>query len=244
MSGSSSRRPVATSTRRAETRRPSASRTRKPRGRRGTQIASTVPATISAAVAAHLVAAGGQQLGGRHPVAGQEALHVGGGGVAGLAGVHHQDPAAGPGQDQGRGQAGGAATDHHHVVFAHGSEAVRRGARWTTIVAVSGKPECRWAAWSDAPQRRSPPRSTRSAPAEAAAHAARRHPHRLAETTGISKSTLSRLENGQRRPSLELLLAAGAGLPGAAGRPGRRARGRRPADPAQAAAVKGRTVSR
>ncbi|NBM15718.1 helix-turn-helix domain-containing protein [Streptomyces sp. GC420] len=28
----------------------------------------------------------------------------------------------------------------------------------------------------------------------------------LAETTGISKSTLSRLESGQRRPSLELLL--------------------------------------
>ena len=29
----------------------------------------------------------------------------------------------------------------------------------------------------------------------------------LANTTGISKSTLSRLENGQRRPTLELLLA-------------------------------------
>jgi transcriptional regulator with XRE-family HTH domain len=29
----------------------------------------------------------------------------------------------------------------------------------------------------------------------------------VAETTGISKSTLSRLENGQRRPTLELLLA-------------------------------------
>ncbi|MEY2232026.1 helix-turn-helix domain-containing protein, partial [Streptomyces sp. BF23-30] len=28
----------------------------------------------------------------------------------------------------------------------------------------------------------------------------------LSETTGISKSTLSRLESGQRRPSLELLL--------------------------------------
>ena len=28
----------------------------------------------------------------------------------------------------------------------------------------------------------------------------------LADATGISKSTLSRLENGQRRPSLELLL--------------------------------------
>jgi transcriptional regulator with XRE-family HTH domain len=29
----------------------------------------------------------------------------------------------------------------------------------------------------------------------------------VADTTGISKSTLSRLENGQRRPTLELLLA-------------------------------------
>ena len=29
----------------------------------------------------------------------------------------------------------------------------------------------------------------------------------VAETTGISKSTLSRLETGQRRPTLELLLA-------------------------------------
>ena len=32
----------------------------------------------------------------------------------------------------------------------------------------------------------------------------------LAETTGISKSTLSRLESGQRRPSLELLLPLAA----------------------------------
>ncbi|MFF4187859.1 helix-turn-helix domain-containing protein [Streptomyces sp. NPDC001691] len=37
----------------------------------------------------------------------------------------------------------------------------------------------------------------------------------LAETTGISKSTLSRLESGQRRPSLELLLplASAYGVP-------------------------------
>ena len=35
---------------------------------------------------------------------------------------------------------------------------------------------------------------------------ARRHPDRGRRATGISKSTLSRLENGQRRPSLELLL--------------------------------------
>lgn len=32
----------------------------------------------------------------------------------------------------------------------------------------------------------------------------------LSETTGISKSTLSRLESGQRRPSLELLLPLAA----------------------------------
>jgi transcriptional regulator with XRE-family HTH domain len=51
----------------------------------------------------------------------------------------------------------------------------------------------------------------------------------LAQTTGISKSTLSRLETGQRRPTLELLLALShgyrvplddlVGAPGAIGRP-------------------------
>ena len=46
----------------------------------------------------------------------------------------------------------------------------------------------------------------KSAPAEAPAHAARRHLDRVAAKTGISKSTLSRLESGQRKPSLELLL--------------------------------------
>lgn len=45
----------------------------------------------------------------------------------------------------------------------------------------------------------------------------------LSETTGISKSTLSRLESGQRRPSLELLLplanAYGVGLDALVGAP-------------------------
>ena len=53
-----------------------------------------------AAVAADLVAAAGQQLGGRHPVAGEEPLHVRRGGVAGVSGVQDQDLAAGAGQDQ------------------------------------------------------------------------------------------------------------------------------------------------
>ena len=38
----------------------------------------------------------------------------------------------------------------------------------------------------------------------------------LAAQTGISKSTLSRLESGQRKPSLELLLPLGRGASPAA----------------------------
>ena len=48
-------------------------------------------------------------------------MHVGGRGVARRAGVHHQDLAAGAGQDQGCGQAGGASADDDYVVLAHGS---------------------------------------------------------------------------------------------------------------------------
>ena len=56
----------------------------------------------------------------------------------------------------------------------------------------------------------------------------------LAAQTGISKSTLSRLESGQRKPSLELLLPLAEAhhlpLDELVGAP----RGRRPARPAQA----------
>ena len=70
-----------------------------------------------AAVAVHLVAAGGQQLGGWDTVAGEVAVQVGGRGVARRTGVHHEDPAAGPGEDQRCGQARSAAADDHHVVL-------------------------------------------------------------------------------------------------------------------------------
>jgi hypothetical protein len=73
-----------------------------------------------ASVAGDLVSAGGQQRGRWEPVGTEEALHVGRWGVARLAGVDHGDPAAGAGQDQGGGQAGGAPADDHYVVLVHG----------------------------------------------------------------------------------------------------------------------------
>jgi len=44
----------------------------------------------------------------------------------------------------------------------------------------------------------------------------------LADITGISVSTLSRLESGGRKPTLELLLPLAEGPPGAPRRAGRR----------------------
>ena len=54
-------------------------------------------------------------------------MHVGGRGVARAPGVHHQDFAAGPGQHQGRGQAGGAPADDCYVVLIHVSRLATRG---------------------------------------------------------------------------------------------------------------------
>ena len=91
-----------------------------------------------AAVAGDLGAAGGQQLGGRQAVASQEAVHVGGRGVARLPGIDHGDLPPGPGQDQGGGQAGGAAADDHDVVLVHGHESPRCAPVEATPVADSG----------------------------------------------------------------------------------------------------------
>ena len=52
------------------------------------------------AVPGDLLASQPQQLGGRESVAGEEAVHVLGGGVARFAGVHDRDAASGAGQDQ------------------------------------------------------------------------------------------------------------------------------------------------
>ena len=68
------------------------------------------------AVAGDLGATGGEELAGRHTVARQVALHVGGRGVAGGAGVDDGDPTSGSPEDESGGQACGATADDHHVV--------------------------------------------------------------------------------------------------------------------------------
>ncbi len=185
------------------------------------------------AVRRHLGPAGCDQVARRHAVAGQEALHVGGGRVARRSGVHHGDAAPGPGQDQCRTQAGCAATDHHHVVFVHAPTVGARRFEQQLLLLFPG-------------QARSNRRVDDSTTINAALDAVGPRLKRLrslrgvtladlSATTGISKSTLSR--SGDRPAPAEPggAAAAGAGLPGAAGRAGRRARGRRPARAAEAA---------
>jgi hypothetical protein len=56
------------------------------------------------AVAGDLSPCLGQEVGRRHPVAGQEPLHVRGGGVSRSTGVDQRDPPPGPTKDEGRAQ--------------------------------------------------------------------------------------------------------------------------------------------
>ena len=95
------------------------------------------------AVAADLGAAGGQQLGRGRPVAGEEALHVRGGGVAWLAGVDDDHAPAGASEHERRAQAGGAAADDRDVVGVsvgvHGPQRAPLTPGFEGFVAVSGK---------------------------------------------------------------------------------------------------------
>jgi hypothetical protein len=62
------------------------------------------------AVAGDFGPAGSDQVSRRHPIAGQETLHVRGGRVAGRPGVDHHNTAPSPAQDEGGAQAGGSAS--------------------------------------------------------------------------------------------------------------------------------------
>ena len=91
-----------------------------------------------------------------------------------------------------------------YLFMPQGWSRVRRSPTNVAVSGNRGSDEPRGGRLSGGHRRRARPGR---GPAQAAPHAARLTLTGVAETTGISKSTLSRLETGQRRPTLELLLA-------------------------------------
>lgn len=156
-------------------------------------------------VAANFLPPCRQQIPGGQPVAGKEPVHVRCRGVPRISGIDHQDLASGPGKHQGCGQSGGSAADYNYVKFLHAFKALRVSQYRQQTLLIPGK------------RRLVGPVKQASVPVAAAlgqvgSRLKRLRTYRgvtlmaLAAATGISKSTLSRLESGQRRPSLELLL--------------------------------------
>ena len=134
-------------------------------------------------------------------------MHVGGRGVARRAGVHHEDPAAGPGENQGRGQAGGASADDHYVVSGScPQDGAARAVHLRMLLFVGIGSQMSLVEDTSAA-------AIAAVLDQVGARLKRLRTQRgmtltgVAEATGISKSTMSRLETGQRRPTLELLLA-------------------------------------
>ena len=161
-----------------------------------------------AAVAGDLAATDGEQLWRRHAVAREVAVEVCGGCVAGLVVVDDDDAALCSGQDEGGGQAGCPTADDDDVVdllvLAHGRSMPSTEARWRSPLPDPGT---RSPLLSMALSQKLESTLAQVGPRLRAVRAHRgRTLTDVAEQTGISKSTLSRLESGQRRPSLELLL--------------------------------------
>ena len=156
---------------------------------------------------------------------------MGGGCVAGRTGVDHHHRAAGAGQDQGCGEAGGAAADHCYVVVVH-------------VSSVAGRPEIdnECCCFRELRGAMGPWRQAISAALDLVGPRLRKVREQRGITLDRRRRAHRHLEEhavaaGERPAAAEpgAAAAAGPGLPGAAGRPGGRARGRRPADPAQAA---------
>ena len=136
-------------------------------------------------------------------------MHLGGGGIARVASIDHEDRALGSGQHHRRGQAGGPTADDQDVIFAH----VHQGGppsrfRQQTLRFLGNLPDHGAMKDSEA--------VISAALDQVGPRLKRLRTQRgvtltsLAATTGISKSTLSRLETGHRRPSLEVLLPLAA----------------------------------
>ena len=115
------------------------------------------------------------------------------------------DRAARPGEDQGRGQAGGAPADDHDVVSSCPQAAAPRHRRLGTLLFLGIRSQM--ASWRTSQRRHRRRAGPGRAPAQRLRTQRAAHAHRRRRSTGISKSTLSRLETGERRPTLELLLA-------------------------------------
>ena len=149
--------PPAGAARQDRRRRRAGPRTREPAQPSGS---ATRPSTSSPPYDVTSSPAGGEQVGGRQAVAGEEAVHVRGGCVARRTGVHHRDPAPGPGQHQRGREAGGAAADHHHVVVCSCPQLCRlRRGRRQQLLLFPGTAR-RMGSWTT--RQRSPQRSTRS----------------------------------------------------------------------------------
>ena len=154
------------------------------------------------------------------------------------SGVDDDDAAPGATEHEGGAESGRTAADNGDVIRCciHGLDRAPRSSAAARFVAVSGNG---WVA--------SLPCRTRTPIPDVLAEVGPRF--RRVRTkrgvtldgtrapTGISKSTLSRLETGQRKPSLEPPLAHSPSPSSAPGRAGRRTRRRRSSDPAQAAAA-------
>jgi DNA-binding XRE family transcriptional regulator len=126
--------------------------------------------------------------------------------VSRCSGVDDRDPAPCPAEHESGTQAGRAAPDHHHVVALrlHALDSARERRRpqfpllflgTTSSVAVVAESPAIPDVLAEVGPRLKRLRLRRGVTLTA-----------LAAKTGISKSTLSRLESGQRKPSLELLL--------------------------------------
>ena len=201
MSGSSSRRPVATRTRRAViVRSPRSTPKRSPSRRR----AVTRGLLDAPAVLVHLSPAERVDLRGWGAVAGQEVVHLPGRCVARIARIEDQHRAARPGQRHRAAEPGGTAADDHHVIrlFHERNPALSVG-RLTSMVAEPANGWCRMAgmAADDNEVLQAVGPRLRAVRQKRGATLAQ-----LSRATGISVSTLSRLEAGGRRPTLELLL--------------------------------------
>lgn len=146
------------------------------------------------------------QLEGSNAVARDEAMGASGGCVARLAGIDHGDRAAGAPQNESRIESGRAAAnddyvlhDVHLLLGVFGLSSVRRGLPHWQYLLLEWQTRFMSNETEDVLSGVGPRlKALRLRRALTLAD--------LAQTTGISVSTLSRLESGQRRPNLELLL--------------------------------------